>query len=568
MIEDDRALNDYQDLEPPGAEELASAQDVVLSMIRTVKGLRIYLANNPVLIKFVEELGSKLSAHMAAYGDFRLEVARFTLGYKGSYVYENPDLKDNVAFRLSADGISALAFSNGLELQELTDFLEIIGFERPIYQDDDIVTQLWEKGLPHINYLLDEDLVEADLEEEEPELESQQEAISRLLAAVAQNPPPPVQQIPKRLLALTAEEADWLRKAKQAEAQRNPLDDAITILSAILAGVKDPAVFQDFAEIVGTLTVNMFLSGELRHALRLVRFLDKLLKVGGLAPRSRELVKKALAEVLSERAVEVLQEAIDTGEMLSHEDLRELLQILGLPSLGGICELLGRVEKLKMRKVIIEVLVELGQDDPEVFAPFLSDPRWYLVRNVVLVLSMIETPVALEMIVGLISHKEARIRKEVLGFLERSSDPKAKAYILKFFRDESSALRIKALQILARERLSFALKPAVALTAAQDFKSKDLAEKKVVYETIGELGSESMVPLFRDLLPKKRKLWFGQAVDKDALVCAVAGLAKMRNAAALELLEEARAQQTGEIRGIIEQAIAARGRASAGPEGA
>jgi len=210
---------------------------------------------------------------------------------------------------------------------------------------------------------------------------------------------------------------------------------------------------------------------------------------------------------------------------------------------------------LKTRKVVIEVLIELGKDNPEVFAPFLSDPRWFLVRNVVMVLSLLGTPVALRMIVGLISHKEPRIRKEVLGFLERSADPKARAYIVKFLRDDSSALRIRALQILARERLPFALKPILALTTADDFKTREIAERKAVYEALGELGSEQMIPLFREMLLKKS--WFKRANQKDSAICAVAGLLKVRSPAALELLEEARNHGNVEIRGIVAQAIEA-----------
>ena len=51
--------------------------------------------------------------------------------------------------------------------------------------------------------------------------------------------------------------------------------------------------------------------------------------------------------------------------------------------------------------------------------------------------------------------------------------------------------------------------------------------------------------------------WFKKSAEKETAACAVAGLMKMRNAAALELLEEAREQQHGEVRGLIEQAIAA-----------
>ncbi|HBG05218.1 MAG: hypothetical protein A2075_05950 [Geobacteraceae bacterium GWC2_58_44] len=551
MIEAAREAKEDQ----PSRMEIASANDVILAMVRTAKGLRIYLPNNPVLIRFVEELNAKMLAHMARFGHFKLEVERFALRYRGTDVYRNDDPKESLPFRLYADGIRALIFSAGLEPQELTLFLEIAGFERPSRHDDDIVTQLWEQNLPHVDYLLEEDFVEAGRAEEQPFTVSQQDAVSRISAFIAQSSPLPPRVIPKHQLMLTGAEANWLDKAKQAEALRHPVDDVINIVSAILAGAKEPGTFDDFLDIVAKLTVDMFLAGDIVRALRLLRFLNQLMNLGSISLHQRRQIAAVLAGILSESTVQVLQQTIDSDDSVSHQDLKELLQILGLPSLGAMCELLGRVEKLKMRKVIIEVLVELGKDNPQVFAPFLSDPRWYLVRNVVLVLSLLGSPVALELIVGLITHREARIRREVLGFLERSADPKAKSYLLKYLRDESSALRIKALQILARERLPFALKPALALTMAEDFKGREIAEKKAVYEAIGELGSEGVLPLFREMLLKKS--WFKKAEDKESAICAVAGLMKMRNAAALELLEEARKQRDVEIRGIVEQAIAA-----------
>jgi HEAT repeat protein len=286
----------------------------------------------------------------------------------------------------------------------------------------------------------------------------------------------------------------------------------------------------------------------------LVRFLDRLRDRDGLSREQRQQVRETMDGILTEQSVQMLQEAIDAGEAVSYDELRELLQTLGLPALGAICELLGRVEKLKMRKLIVEVLVELGKDRPEVFEPFLSDPRWYLVRNVVLVLSLLDTPKSLQMIVRLISHKEQRIRREVLGFLERSTDPKAKQYLLKYLRDDSSALRIKALQSLARERLPFALKPILALTAGEEFKGRDLAEKRAVYEAIGELGADEELLLFRDMLLKKR--WFQKGATREAVICAVAGLIKMGTPQARELLEQGRAFRNPELREIVEQALA------------
>ncbi|WP_224984301.1 HEAT repeat domain-containing protein [Geomonas agri] len=538
-----------------GKEELASVTQIILAMIKTSKALRIYLPNNPVLIGFIADLGTRMTLHLARYGELTLDVEPFTLRYQGAQVYENKDPKESMASRLHADGIRTMFFDQGVEPAEIVAFLGVVGFERPS-SDDDVVTQLWERNLQHIGYLTEDDFSDPYLLREAGDADQQQEALDRIREALVHQPPPAPRMIPKHLLMLTAEEEAWLRKAVDVEGRCNGLDDVIGILAGIVSEVQELELFADFTAILGNLTVNLVLAGDISHALKLARFLDRLQKLPTTEPEQRQLLAAALAAVLSDATVEVLRVALDSAEAsIDYVQLKELLLILGIPSLRAICELLGRVEKLKVRKLIVEVLVELGQEKPAVFEPFLSDPRWYLVRNVVLILSLIGTPAALKMILGLITHREPRIRREVLGFLERTSDAKAKTYLLKYLRDESSPLRIKALQVLTRERLPFALKPIMALAGADDFQERPPEEKKEIFLALGELGRESVLPMLREQLLKR--YWFQKGNEKESVQLAVLALGRIRNKAALELLEEARGQKKGgEVRSMLDQAIA------------
>ncbi len=201
----------------------------------------------------------------------------------------------------------------------------------------------------------------------------------------------------------------------------------------------------------------------------------------------------------------------------------------------------------------MQALIEIGHDSPQVFFPFLSDQRWFVVRNMVFVLTRIGSAAALDQVVRLISHKEPPVRREVLNYLEKIPDAKAKTYILKFLRDESSAIRIRALQVLGSSKCVFALKPIAALAAAEQFAEREMVEKKAVFETMGELGADQMLPMFKDMLMKK--FWFNKAREKESVICAVAGLLKVRSEAAVKLLEEANAVKNDEMREVIAQAI-------------
>ncbi|MCM2356847.1 MAG: HEAT repeat domain-containing protein [Geobacteraceae bacterium] len=536
-------------------EEITLATEVMQAFVKTSKGFRMYLPNNPLLARFVEELNGKMGKHLSLYGDFRLDIDQFELRYKGKTVYENRDPKDSMAFKMYSDGIRFLIFNEGVEEHELCEFLEIVGKDRPSDLDDDIVTLLWEKNLPNISYVLAEDFLEFDSAGGGAlSAESQQEKIHGIYRSIASSTPPAAPLlIPQKILVLTGEESDWLRKSREAEEKRKPLDEVIQIISAILVGEKDPEMFAEFVEIMAKLTESLANAGEIKYTFSLARFLANLARNENISPANRGKIDRSMGQIFSERTVKVLARILDTTELVAPEELLEFLHLFGRPAIGQICELLGLLEKMKMRKVVIQALIEIGHDAPETFFPFLADQRWYVVRNMVFILARLGTPAALDRLVALMSHKEPAVRREVLNYLERTPDGKAKTYILKFLRDESSAIRVRALQVLAGSRCTFALKPIAAIATSEQFSEKELQEKKAVFEAMGELGADQVLPLFREVLMKK--YWFNKAKEKESVLCAVSGLLKVRSEAAVRLLEEARAVKGDEVREILTQAL-------------
>ncbi len=550
-------LNEAPEASEVSKEELAMATEVILTMVKTSKALKMYLPNNPLVAKFIDEVTERMGRHLDLYGEFKIDIDQFELKYKGKKIYENRDPRESMAFRLYFDGIRYLIFSKGIEETELWDFLDIVGKERPHDLDDDVVTLLWEKNLPHLTYILAEDFLEFETAGSVMAgPASQQDKIYGLYRAI---PPdsvaPPVALIPQSILLLTAEESEWLKKAREADEKRQPLDEVIQILTSILIGERDEQIFGEFVEIMTKLTENLLSSGQIRYAVNLIKFLGSLAGNDQLPASKRGVLTGSIGTIYSKEATEVLARTINTTEEITAEELVEILTIFGKPAIVWMCEFLGRVEKMKMRKVVIQVLIEFGHDKPAVFYPYLADPRWFVVRNMAFILGRIADSAALEPLVALISHKEPQVRKEVLNYLERTAEPKARTYLMKFLRDDSSSLRIRALQVLVSTKSVFALKPIAAIASAEQFQEKDIAEKLAVFEAMGALGDGQMLPLFRDMLMKK--FWFNKAREKESVICAVAGLVKVKSGAARQLLEEASAVKGEEIREIITQGIEA-----------
>ncbi|MEK7851536.1 MAG: HEAT repeat domain-containing protein, partial [Deltaproteobacteria bacterium] len=179
--------------------------------------------------------------------------------------------------------------------------------------------------------------------------------------------------------------------------------------------------------------------------------------------------------------------------------------------------------------------------------------RWYLIRNTVIVLRRIGSPALLEPVGKLVSHKEPRVRKEVLLYLEAVPEPRALSYIMKLLNDDAGALRIHALKTLAGSKFQGALKPILEITASKEFEGMDIAEKRAVFEALGELGADEVVPMFKEMLLKR--YWFNKAKEKESVILAVAGLRKAKTDAAIKALEEGSAVKKDEFKTFITQAI-------------
>lgn len=554
MSENTRTPDERSADEGIGRSEVTLAADIMHAFVKTSKGLKMYQANNPLLGRFFQELTEKLATMLSLYSEYKLDVDRFELRYKGHLVYENADTNESLAFRLYSDGIRSIIFGEGSEEWELREFLGIVNMNASFSVDDDIVTRLWDKGLPHCSYILEDDFQETDMQ-----------IADQLSGASARWKIPPsclidpgscatqLQAVPPQLYTLTEEDLTYLQTLLESDERLRSLDETARLLSAILAGVPEKELFATFLEIYLKLTRNLFLAGEGEYALKMFAFLCQRTTAKEPAEERRRQVLQALGRFWSEEVLKGLCKIIDSADAISVDELKTLSIMIGRTAPSALCELLGLVEKMKMRKVLLATTTEIARENPHLFRAYLSDSRWYLVRNMVFMLAQLKNAVLLDQVVMLIGHRDQRVRKEVLKYLVAVPEPRAKPYILKFLRDESSAIRIMALQLMGKARLQFALKPIVAFVESGEFEQMDILERKAVYEAIGELGGESMMPLFKSMLTKR--FLFQKAKEKEAVICAVAGLQKIPGEETLRLLEEALRSKGQEFRDVISHAI-------------
>jgi hypothetical protein len=550
-------------------EELKSVKDVILQLTKTAKTLKIYLPNNPIYQRFLHELQSRFDAHLREYETLRLKIKQYAIYYKGQSVYENTNRLESLAFKLSVDGVRELTFLEGIDKDEITSLLEIIGREYdPSNPDDDMVTLLWERHFTHIHYLVASDfiqetimptmaqeattfekLVEKEKSQMKPMAASVQTTLQEYLG-------PKMADQSSQIFILSEEEVASIKQQMKVEKYANPISTLVGILAVILRIEKDDAAFSEMVEILDNVLETLMLRGDFWHSKKILQLFHELMEPQKNLPESQRLrLIQVVDRAGDPQRIHALEPVLNQWGAKETDQVYEFWLLLNKNALLPLIELLGRLTQMKMRRVICEALIHLGKEDIEPLIQKLGDPRWFVVRNVVYILGKIGQDKVLDNFRKLINHKEVKVRKELLHTLDGMKDNRAQELLVGFLNDPESSLRILAIRSLTSHNYLGALEPLKNMIEEREFVVRDLYEKKEIFEALGKIGGASMVPKMRKLVRQGGSAWFKKAIKEELGLCAVITLKRIGTEDAVAALQEGQNLSSKVIREACAKAL-------------
>jgi len=550
-------------------EEVTSAKQVVQQLVRSCKTFKIYLPNNPIHQKFVDDLLEKVTSHLQAFGPLKLRVRQFDLLCSGQPVYEDPDRRESIAFRLSLDGIWEIRLLPGVQKDELIAFLEVIGGAGDGQVDDDIVTLLWGKSLVHIKYSVVEEL-RGDAGEKgckemgaapvspqqlqevfSKEVHSKEAASDRTAFGTAKT----VEVPSLHAFKLSDDELERVKEEVQREDNLDMVPELEGILFDILRIERDPELFSEILAMVDSILESLLLRGDFRHARKLIEFHREMLEPATNLPEPlRAQIQEALRQAGNPKRMLQLQPILDNAEDEALDDFSSLMSLLGRQVISPLVDLLGNLEKMKARRFLCDVLVRIGREDVDNITARLNDDRWYLVRNLIYILGNIADKRVIKDLARFIRHDSFQVRRAVFHALNGMGDPEADQLLLQFISDSDYSNRMSAIKSLGRKKVRGALALLLRVLDSKDFQTKQLAEKKEVIEAIGSTGGESVVPKLRELLQVSWSL-FKDVKAEEIACCAAEALQKIATPSASGALREGSRSKNKTVREACNKAL-------------
>lgn len=552
-------------------EELRSAREVLMQLNKTSKTLKIYLPNNPIYTKFLDELQDRLNAHLRDYETLDLHIRQFEMLYHGEVVYENDNRLESLAFKLYIDGIREFAILEGIDKDEIISLLDILGRDYdPTNPDDDMVTLLWEGHFTHVRYRVTDDFIEEAAHEVKPldpgclgqvmENEAVTE-ISKDVHATSEETlqeylGPQLAEEASHVFILTENEIAWIKEQIKRDEAKDPLSTLLNILGAILTLERDDDEFAEMVRILCDFTQTLVLRGDFHHAVQIMKFFRKLCRPEKKLSKERTgCLQMAIEQVGEPKQVQELESILNHWGTEETEPLFEYLRQLNPNATYPLVELLGHLTQMKIRRLVCEALTVVAKPNPEPLIQRLTDSRWFVVRNLIFILGKIGDERVVDHFRPLVEHREIKVRKELIHTLETFKGPKAQELLRWFLDDPDSQIRVQALRILAQNGYQGALETLEDMIEEPSFLEKELFEKKEVFEAIGRIGGEQVIPLMRQYIKKGKSGWFNKGPNEELGVCAVTGLKAIATEEAKAILKQGQGYSNKNIQEACRKAL-------------
>ena len=537
-------------------------------LARTLKTCRLYDANNPTVIRFREELAQALTATLEQHGALVLHFTSDDVLCDECSLYPARSRDDNLALAFYRDGIHTLSFSPGVTLPEVETVLDaILRVTGQNAGEDDLVTLLWEAHLPHVD--LDYVPAEGDV------------GVSEMSDAGDPMPWPghderdgggeagdsggkdgedgedraedwEIGEYTVEVEAGFAElevlaPAETLRFLDEYQAEHEvPLQTAtIAIAGAFLDAGAGPADHLELARFLPHVLRQAIAAGawhEARHCVALLR------RCGGQG----EWTPATLVEELFQPpALAAAVERLDQQDAATLATFVALARDLGDAGLDWLNLALAESQQRRTRRVLAEAIAQLCREQPERLAPWLADPRWYVVRNIVHILGWIGGDRTLGMLETAMRHPEPRVRQEVIAALGQADSERARTLLLGMLEGADPRTFCSVLHQLSLARDARTARALMTHLADPAFEQRPLEVRRAVFSALAATGGDEILVELEQAL--YRGSWFSRSQDAQRLAIARC-IARVGTPTAQAILERGARSRRAPVRKVCLEA--------------
>jgi len=229
---------------------------------------------------------------------------------------------------------------------------------------------------------------------------------------------------------------------------------------------------------------------EAQRALELLREFDP----------ERTLCDAALADSLQDVEVEPLVEQLDSAGADDQASFLALAVAIGRPAMRFTFGVMAGARRGRLRAAATTALAYMCDDDPDLLEPWVTDSRWFVVRNVVFVLGQIGDSRAVPMLRIAAHHTDVRVRRAVVHALGAFTLAERMPILLSMLDTRDPQLLSAVLTLMTREPRREVAQELLRRISMPNFDSRSESSQRALLNALGEIAGDDVVEPLTELL--------------------------------------------------------------------
>ncbi len=548
-----------------GEAEVAHLRKAFMELKKGLKTIAFNRHRTADYLGYVQHAHAMLASFLDAHRqlEVKLEVSTYVVGDKP--VFEDDGHEQNLIYPLWQVGIRLLVLKQGITPEELIKFFMTIVDFKKTDNSQDLLTTLWKQDYDCVEWVVVSDFSlgddrDSDGAREDVEVEVEKVlsflhdqlrsdtvdgiAFARVSVADLELKLTQLEQLRQTVVdkAVIAGDAIAQVQAQVHEDERHLLERICNILFDVMTLPATPSELDDIQAALEQLLDGLILEGRFSTIDTLLAHCDALAMKPDLPQANREMARNCgdrLFMLMHEgQRVRAVGNALNTGRTKDLEGVKRYLLRLGPTATLLLIDTLDTLNAPGHRRMIADVIVEVGKQGVPVFAKRLASAPSNLAKDLLYIIDKIDPPNKLELFSPILSHENAVLRMEGLTTIGRNKNEKCFKIILEVMeKHEVPQMRAHAARIVAEYPPSLAEPALLGQVKNAAFEEKAEGEKRALIGALARVESDGARAWVRSQFSEKAKLFGGTKVD-DRKLMAISALAAVPGMPTLQLLAE------------------------------
>lgn len=227
------------------------------------------------------------------------------------------------------------------------------------------------------------------------------------------------------------------------------------------------------------------------------------------SPLVPQQLRLALRDAFSRREFldEILSGLTIWGKS-KYEQVGLLIQVIGKPFIDPLLDRLAEEETMSLRRFMMDRVLAFGEAARPALLERLSDSRWYVLRNIIVMLRTLAPGQEIDRLRPLLKHTNAKVRQEALKSLLLAGDPIAQRQVMRDLDSTDRETQLAALNLVDRSSPPEMVTKLLQLLSNGGYTPVEYELKAACVQALAETGRPEALPELSKLLGSRSLLAF------------------------------------------------------------